>query len=106
AVERPYEVGGEDEAALEYGDHDQVFEPRRGDVASELIDAGRDRLGAEQRLDRALSGDVHGRHLALANRTWRLRTLSGGEGICTAKGDLPPAPSGGTFAVTCDSTLP
>ena len=60
----------------------------RGDLAGELIDAGCDRLGAEQRLDRAASSDVHGRHLALAKLTWRLRTLSGGEGICTMKGDL------------------
>ena len=68
AVQRPDEIGGEDEASLEHGDHHEVIEPSCGNVAGKLIDAKSDRLVAVERLDRAVRKAARGRHLGLAKR--------------------------------------
>ena len=38
ALERPDQIGGEDEASLEHRDDDEVVEAKRGDLGCELID--------------------------------------------------------------------
>ncbi len=66
AVQCPDEVGGEDEAPFEHGDHHEVVEASCGNVAGELIDAGGNGFGAVERLDRAVRPRAHDRHPDLA----------------------------------------
>src|SRR5262249_5566234 len=105
-VKRPDQIGGEDEAALEHGDHHQVVEPPCSNVPGKLIDAGGDGFGAVERPDRPVRKRFRGRHFGLAKPTLRLLTVSGAPGICSVNAVLAPAASESTLAVACISSLP
>jgi hypothetical protein len=49
-MQRPHEIGGEDETALQHGDDDGIVQPRAGDLAGDFAHAGANPLGAVERL--------------------------------------------------------
>ena len=99
-MQRADQVGGEDEAALEHRDDEQLLRRRGLDLQRERVVARRDRLGVEQDADRRVAevGEAHLTAAGATSRRLKKRTITsrpsgGGEASRARNGSPLPEPS-------------
>ena len=100
-VEGAQKIGGEDEAALQDGDHEQVGVARGGDLVRQFVVAGGDRSGIVEDADGAATDDRHQRiPIATPVRPTKLKATRSppGKGLASAERKPSDAPASSSAA--------